>query len=85
MVATREGTPNFTTIMPLTSPAMRPQTRQAKNPSQTLPVATNTTSYPTIPKDITEAKERSISPVMITSVRGIAIRAKYGVVDMNEM
>ena len=85
IVATRDGTPNLTTIKPLISPAIRPKRRHAKNPSQTLPVATKTTSYPTIPKAITEAKERSISPVMMTRVSGMAIRAKYGVVDMNEM
>jgi hypothetical protein len=54
------------------------------NPSQTFPVARNTTSYPIIPKAMTDGNERSISPVMTTRVSGMAMRAKNGVVDMKE-
>ena len=82
MVATREGTPIFTTMIPLSQPASTPAARQARKPSQTLWVVRKTTSKAVMPKAMTEGKDRSISPAMITRVRGMAIRAKYGVEDM---
>ena len=54
-------------------------------PSHTLCVAVKTRSKIVIPKAMTEGNERSISPVMTTRVRGIAISAKYGVLDMKAM
>ena len=82
IVATSEGIPILTTMMPFSKPASTPASRQAAKPSHTLWVATNTTSKAVMPKAMIEGKERSISPVMMTSVSGIAISAKNGVVDM---
>ena len=61
-------------------PAGRPQT-----PRGGVGLLQKTTSKAAMPKAMIEGNDRSISSAMITRVNGIAIRAKYGVVDMREL
>ncbi len=85
MVATSDGMPIFVTITPLRRPATIPPRMQPMKPSATLCVRVNTRSKIVMPKAMTDGNERSISPVMTTSVKGMAMSAKYGVVDMKAM
>ncbi len=84
IVTTRDGMPTIVTRSPLKSPASAPTARAAAIPSSTLPVASQALTKPTIPSAMIEGKERSMSPAMMTRVRGIAITAKYGVVSAKD-
>ena len=76
------GSPIRTTITPLRTPARRPARRHATKPSQVLPVTLNTSSKAVMPMAMIDGNDRSISPVITIMVRGMAISAKNGVVDM---
>jgi hypothetical protein len=88
IVATSDGIPNLTTIKPLIQPMMATD-EQGSDKSQK-----NSYGYitdvalciqmrtATMPIAMMDGKERSISPAMTTIVKGIAIKAKKGMVDM---
>ncbi len=82
MVATSDGIPNLTTMMPFSSPTSNPAPRQATNASSTLPVLSKTLTNPNIPIAMMEGNDRSISPAITIIVSGNAIMAKNGMVDI---
>ncbi len=52
---------------------------------QTFPVRLKPNGIEAMPNAAIEGKDRSISPVITTSVSGMAMIAKYGVDDMNAL
>ena len=69
---------------PLKSPHATPVASAATTPSSTLPVACQVATKPTIPSDMVEPNDRSMSPATMTIVRGMATMAKKGVVWAND-
>ena len=67
----------------MTTPASSPASKHPMNASVRLFVAPRTSVKIVMPNAITDGNDRSISAAMITNVKGSAIMAKNGVVDMN--
>ena len=83
MVATKEGIPMATTKLPFRSPEIIPADSAPSVAKPTFPVSSNIVTKATIPMAMIDGKERSISPAMMTIVRGRAMMAKNGVVAIN--
>jgi len=71
-------------LSPLKSPQATPVASAAAIPSSTLPVACQAATKPTIPRDMIDPNERSMSPATMTIVSGMATIAKKGVVWAND-
>ncbi len=84
IVTTSDGIPMYVTMAPLNTPHRAPTASAAAIPSSTLPVAFHAATKPTIPSDMIDGNDRSMSPATMTIVSGIAMIAKNGVVWAND-